>query len=142
MVVGDDGEFVGRKSVLTPDEEVAEVTSGDERLRALERVDERDGFAIRDAEAPVRRAGFAGLAASTERGAQSGRKDRLGVIFSVRSGQAAFDVLARFVARLDRAGRLELGPDVAEPRQALRLHVRRMRATDVGSFRPLQSEPP
>ena len=63
MVVGDDGEFVGRKSVLTPDEEVAEVTSGDERLRALERVDERDGLAVGYAKAPVGRAGLADVLA-------------------------------------------------------------------------------
>ena len=62
MVVSDDGEFVGREAVLPPDEEVAEVTSGDERLRALERIDEGDGLAVGYAEAPVGRARFASLA--------------------------------------------------------------------------------
>ena len=64
MVVGDDGKFVGGESVLTPDKEVAEVTSGDERLWALESVDEGEGLAVRDAEAPVGRTGFTSLAAS------------------------------------------------------------------------------
>ena len=61
MVVGADREFVGGEAVLPPDQEVAEVTSGDERLRALERIDERDGLAVMDAEAPVGLAGFASL---------------------------------------------------------------------------------
>jgi hypothetical protein len=118
MVVGDDGEFVGREAVLAPHEEVAEVTSGDERLRALERIDERDGLAVGDAEAPVGRAGFTGVPAGAQGRAEAGREDRLGVVLGVRGGQAAFHVLAGLVARIDRAGRLEERPDVAEPRQA------------------------
>ena len=141
MIVGDDGEFVGLEAVLPPYQEVAEVASGDERLRALERIDERDGLAIGYAEAPVGRARFASLTTCTDGGAEGRREDRLGVVLGVRGGEAAFDVLAGLIARIDRTGRLELRPDVAEPRQALLLHVRRVRATDVGAFGPLQSEP-
>ncbi len=142
MIVGDDREFVGREAVLTPDQEIAEVTSGDERLRSLKRVDEGDGRAIWHAEAPVRRARFAGLASGAERRAEGRRKDRLGVVLGMRGGQAAFDVLAGFIARVEDAGGLEQLPDLAEPRQTLRLDVGGVRAADIGSFRPLQAEPP
>jgi hypothetical protein len=69
VVVGHDGEFIRGEAVLPPDEEIAEVASGDEHLRALEGVDERDGLAIRHAEAPVGGAGLAGLASGAERSA-------------------------------------------------------------------------
>ena len=123
MVVGDDSEFIGGEAVLPPDEEVAEVTSGDERLRALERIDERDGLAVGDAEAPVGRARFASLAAGIRCGTQRRREDRLGIVLGVRGGEAPFDVFTGFVARIDRAGGLELRPDVTEPRQTLGLDV-------------------
>ena len=141
MVVGDDGEFVGREAVLPPDEEITEVATGDEGLRALERIDERDGLAIRDAEAPVRLAGFAGLASGAERSAQGGRKDRLSIILGMRGRQAAFDVLTGLVARIDRTGGVETMPDLAEPGEPLGLDIRGMRSADVGPLAPLQPEP-
>ena len=137
MVVGDDGEFVGGEAVLTPDEEVAEISASHERLWALERIDEGDGLAIRDAEAPVGRTGFTSLAASVEGRTERRRENRLGVVFGMRGGQAAFDVPPGLVARIEDAGGLQLLPDVAEPGKALRLHVRRVRAADIRTFRPL-----
>jgi hypothetical protein len=141
MVVGDHGEFVGGEAVFAPDKEVAEVASSHERLRALERIDKGDGLAVGHAEAPVGRAGSASFAAGTQGRAEAGRENRLGVILRVWGGQTAFDVLAGLVARIDRAGRLEERPDVAEPGKALRLHVGCVRAADVGSFGPFQPEP-
>ena len=63
MVVGDHGEFVGGEAVFAPDKEVAEIASGDERLRALERIDERDGLTGGHTKAPVGRTGLAGFTA-------------------------------------------------------------------------------
>ena len=59
----------------------------------------------------------------------------------MRCGEAAFDVLAGLVARIDRTGGLEQLPDLAEPRQTLGLDVGGVQAADVGSFRPFQSQP-
>ena len=47
----------------------------------------------------------------------------LGIGLGVRGGEAPFDVFTGFVARIDRAGGLELRPDVTEPRQTLGLDV-------------------
>ena len=52
-VIGDAGELVGGHVVVTPDNEIAEVASGDELLRAKIAVGEGDGFAIGNAEAPA-----------------------------------------------------------------------------------------
>ncbi len=52
-IVDDAGELVGGHAVATPDEEVAEVVSGEELLRAEVLIVERDGFAVGNAEAPV-----------------------------------------------------------------------------------------
>ena len=59
----------------------------------------------------------------------------------MRGGQAAFHVLAGLVARVDGARGLQQLPDIAEPGEAVRLNVRRMRAADIGAFGPLQAEP-
>jgi hypothetical protein len=53
VVVDYAGELVAGDSVLAPDEEVAEVFAGGERLRAEVEVFEGDGLAVGDAEAVV-----------------------------------------------------------------------------------------
>ena len=107
----------------------------------MEHVDEGDGLTVGHAEAPVGRTGFAGFAAGAERRAERRGEDRLGVVLGVWGGQATFDILAGLVAWVEDAGGLELLPDLAEPGQTLRLDVGCVRATDIGSFRPLQAEP-
>ena len=51
-IVNDTDELVGGNIVRPPDHEIAEVLSGDERLRAKIVVGEGNGFAIGNAEAP------------------------------------------------------------------------------------------
>ncbi len=52
-IVDGDGELVGGHSIFTPDEEVAEVFSGNEALRTEVFVMKFDDLAVGDAEAPV-----------------------------------------------------------------------------------------
>ena len=52
-IVDGDGELIGGHSIFTPDEEVAEVFSGNEALWPEMAVVELDCFSVLDAEAPV-----------------------------------------------------------------------------------------
>src|SRR4051812_8616365 len=56
-VIDDHGELVGGNIVSSPDEEVAEIASGDETLRTEVLVVEAYYFAIRHAESPVHSCG-------------------------------------------------------------------------------------
>ena len=114
-VVDGAGELVTGGVVFAPDEEVAEVATGDGALRAEVGVMERNGFAVGDAEAPVH--GDDG--AERWQGCVEGRAELRwvkGFVVGggrgggfVRSGDGFEDIAARAGAGEDEAGGVECG---------------------------------
>ncbi len=76
VIVGDDGQLVGRKTVLAPDDEVAEVATGNALDAAGASIDKRDCLSVGDAKAPIHGAGIGGFATGVGRGAELRWKDR------------------------------------------------------------------
>ena len=114
-VVDGAGELVTGGVVFAPDEEVAEVATGDGALRAEVGVMERNGFAVGDAEAPVH--GDDG--AERWQGCVEGRAELRwvkGFVVGggrgggfVRGGDGFEDIAARAGAGEDEAGGVECG---------------------------------
>ena len=52
-IIRDYGELIGGNIIVTPDDEVAEILSGRELLRAEVAIVEADDFAVRNLEAPI-----------------------------------------------------------------------------------------
>lgn len=162
VVVDDDGELVGGDVVAPPDEEVAEVASGEEGLGAVVGVGEGDGLVVGDAEAPVYAGG--GFGRVNGRGAGSWAAGagvdgfficNLGVCGLGVCRVGAFvgglggllEVFAGAGAGVDVAGGDEGSPGVEVEVAAPALGVGAVRASCGGmvayawSFRPLEAEP-
>src|SRR5262245_2929321 len=51
-------EWIGRQTVVTPNDEITKVLAGDEIVRPRAIINKRDGFAIRDLKAPIDASAF------------------------------------------------------------------------------------
>ena len=125
-VVGDAGQLITRNAVAAPDDEVAEVFAGDEALVAQVEIIEFDGFAVRDAKAPVGGRRFlicrrislrVGPGKWWTAGAGPARSwidgfvvERIGISAFVRSAERGGKVFAGAAAGIEESGLKELAP--------------------------------
>jgi hypothetical protein len=57
-IVDDNGELIGGEVIVTPNDEIPEIAAGDEMLWAKSKIDEGNGFAIRNLKTPIDRGGI------------------------------------------------------------------------------------
>jgi hypothetical protein len=138
MVVRDASELVGREIIVTPNDEIAEVTSGGERLRAESEVMEADGFAVRNTEAPIH--ACAGWNFVNAFGAAGSGINRF-FFALMRCLQCAEDILARASARIQEARGLKTPEFRAVKFDAFALVIGRVRPANIGALVPSESKP-
>lgn len=138
VVVGDAGELVRRKIVVTPEDKIAEGAASDEGLRTEGEVSEMNCFTIRNTEAPVD-AGACRDFFDEFCAAGSGID---GFFFAlVRRLECAKDILTRAGAWIKKTGMAQALKFCAVEFDAFALVVRSVRAADVGTFIPREAEP-
>ncbi len=148
VIVGDDRQLVRRKSILAPNDEVAEVAAGDALDAAHSQIGEDDRLLVGHAEPPIHSAGLALIATGGGRRAEMGRKDRLltsraaaACNLSVRRDERFLHILTRMRAGIDRAGGVQAAPDLAVRIESAALRVWSVRPADVWAFLPCDSQP-
>jgi len=136
-VVDHAGQVVGGEAVMTPNDEVPEIDSGDEALGAAGDVMELDGRTIRNAEPPID-SGAGGFGAVW--GAADAGVDGV-IIAGVGSGEGAEDIVSGARAGVDGFLLLEAVESGLVLGEAFALAVGGEGAAAVGAFVPLETEP-
>jgi hypothetical protein len=138
-IVHDNGKLVSRNVVVTPDDEITEVFSGDESLRAEMTVGELNRLAIGNPETPINcgvRDAECGI-----NGGPTGARINQFFIRDMRSAYGGLDVLARAGAGIDGAGSEQTVKRGAIERDARALKVGSEPTAAVRAFLPLEAEP-
>ncbi len=133
--------MIGRHIVTAPDNEVAEILSGNRRLFSGAAILKSDGFIIRDAKTNIpftRKQRFEG--SRFLRVAACSRINRF-LIFGVRRSRGSRDIFSRAGAAVNRADLPELSQKIQIMIPPLALHIRSKRPADIGPFIPFQPKP-
>lgn len=136
-IVRDDGELISGNVIVTPDDKIAEIFSGDELLRTEMAIGESHGQAVRNAEAP---GAFFILDLRFLIGTTGARVDQF-IVGGVRSVGGGLNVLSGTGAWVNSIGGEQFLKRGAINREALALTIGTEGAVAIGAFRPLEAEP-
>lgn len=153
-IVGDTSQLIARSSVPSPNEEIAEVHSGDESLRTEVKINKFNGFSVRHAKTPVAVAGLVirigrevEHAFSRPRGAAGSGID--GLIIEVlgapgplmRGANGRGEILAGAAAGIDESACAKLFPCSQIHLCSPALLVGSEGTAYIGPFVPIESQP-
>lgn len=133
------GKLVRGHVVAPPDEEIPEISSCEELLRAEMAIVEGNGFSVRDTETPVLACRRLGEWLRAERTAGSGVSGL--VIRFVRGAGGEREFAPRACAGVNETGLPQFAPGRQVKRMALALRIRRMGSANIRPLLPADSEP-
>ena len=136
-VVSHHRQFVGRKTILSPNQEVSEDLTCNERLRPAASILEREGSLVRHTETPIRRPGRNRIASRPRRRSQLRWEN--GVV-CMGGAQSISNVFARTRTWVNVTAGMQFLPSGEIVVHSLALDVGSKGTTHVGSLLPTQSE--